>query len=191
MNLGRNSSFLREKYRYGFQNQEKDDEVKGEGNSVNYKYRMHDPRLGRFFAVDPLTKDYPHYSPYSFSGNIVIHNIELEGLENVHYYLQNEQGEWTKVPNWVDVYSDLDENVNCYLYTYPKGGVKKAVYKSIEQGGKDRWEHHGGTAPPELLRAHYDKDKGSTPSSYYNSRTGLKCFFNAQFYKSFLKKRSC
>ena len=40
-------------YRYGFQGQEKDDEIKGEGNSVNYKYRMHDPRIGRFFAVDP------------------------------------------------------------------------------------------------------------------------------------------
>lgn len=40
-------------YSYGFQGQEKDDEVKGEDNSINYKFRMHDPRLGRFFAVDP------------------------------------------------------------------------------------------------------------------------------------------
>ncbi|PKR79466.1 hypothetical protein CW751_14990, partial [Brumimicrobium salinarum] len=68
-------------YRYGFQGQEMDDEIKGEGNSVNYKYRMHDPRVGRFFAVDPLTKKYPHYTPYSFSGNKVIHAVELEGLE--------------------------------------------------------------------------------------------------------------
>jgi RHS repeat-associated protein len=70
-------------YRYGFQGQEKDDEIKGEGNSVNYKYRMHDPRIGRFFAVDPLTKKYPHYTPYSFSGNKVVHAVELEGLEEV------------------------------------------------------------------------------------------------------------
>ncbi|NYA72744.1 hypothetical protein HZF10_17585 [Flavobacterium sp. MAH-1] len=42
---------------------------------------MHDPRVGRFFAVDPLTKEYPHYTPYSFSGNKVISAIELEGLE--------------------------------------------------------------------------------------------------------------
>jgi RHS repeat-associated protein len=68
-------------YRYGFQGQEKDDEIKGEGNSVNYKYRMHDPRIGRFFAVDPLARKYPFYSPYAFSGNQVIHMIELEGLE--------------------------------------------------------------------------------------------------------------
>jgi len=68
-------------YRYGFQGQEKDDEIKGEGNSLNYKFRMHDPRVGRFFAIDPLTANYPHYTPYSFSGNKVIHMIELEGLE--------------------------------------------------------------------------------------------------------------
>lgn len=61
--------------------QEKDDEVKGEGNSINYKYRMHDPRIGRFFAVDPLAPSYPHNSPYAFSENRVIDGVELEGLE--------------------------------------------------------------------------------------------------------------
>jgi len=68
-------------YRYGFQGQEKDDEIKGEGNSLNYTFRMHDPRIGRFFAVDPLFKEYPHYTPYSFSGNKVTNHIEREGLE--------------------------------------------------------------------------------------------------------------
>ena len=68
-------------YRYGFQGQEKDDELKGDGNSVNFEFRMHDPRIGRFFAVDPLTTNYPWNSPYAFSENQVIHLIELEGLE--------------------------------------------------------------------------------------------------------------
>lgn len=68
-------------YRYGFQGQEKDDELKGEENSLNYTFRMHDPRVGRFFATDPLEKSYPYYSPYAFSGNRVIDSGELEGLE--------------------------------------------------------------------------------------------------------------
>jgi RHS repeat-associated protein len=68
-------------YRYGFQGQEKDDEIKGEGNSLNYTFRMHDPRVGRFFAVDPLAAKYPHNSTYAFSENKVIAFIELEGLE--------------------------------------------------------------------------------------------------------------
>ena len=68
-------------YRYGFQGQEEDDEIKGEGNSINYKYRMHDPRIGRFFAVDPLSPKYPELTPYQFSSNRVIDGVELEGLE--------------------------------------------------------------------------------------------------------------
>jgi hypothetical protein len=68
-------------YRYGFQNQEKDDEIKGEGNSVNYMFRMHDSRIGRFFAIDPMADKYPQNSPYTFSENVVINSIELEGLE--------------------------------------------------------------------------------------------------------------
>ncbi len=79
-------------YRYGFQGQEMDDEVKGEGNSVNYKYRMHDPRVGRFFAVDPLAKDYPWNSPYAFSENIVISHVELEGLESSPAFMTGQQG---------------------------------------------------------------------------------------------------
>lgn len=68
-------------YRYGFQDQEKDDEIKGEGNSLNYTFRMHDPRVGRFFAKDPLSHNFPWNSPYAFSENKVIQFIELEGLE--------------------------------------------------------------------------------------------------------------
>ncbi|CAM1362371.1 RHS repeat domain-containing protein [Tenacibaculum xiamenense] len=72
-------------YRYGFQGQEKDDEVKGEGNSINYKFRMHDPRVGRFLSIDPLFAKYAHNSVYAFSENRVIDGIELEGLEVTPY----------------------------------------------------------------------------------------------------------
>jgi RHS repeat-associated protein len=68
-------------YRYGFQKQEKDDEIKGVGNSVNYTFRMHDPRVGRFFSVDPLASKYPWNSTYAFSENSTIAFVELEGLE--------------------------------------------------------------------------------------------------------------
>jgi len=76
-------TFSSPEYRYGFQGQEKDDEIKGNGNSINYKFRMHDPRVGRFFAVDPLIYDFPYNSPYAFSENRVIDAIEFEGLESM------------------------------------------------------------------------------------------------------------
>lgn len=62
-----------------------DNELKGEGNSLNYEFRMHDPRVGRFFARDPLFKEYPYYAPYAFSGNRVIDKVGLEGLEPADY----------------------------------------------------------------------------------------------------------
>jgi RHS repeat-associated protein len=68
-------------YRFGFQGQEGDDEVSGKGNSYAFKYRIHDPRLGRFLSVDPLSKSYPWNSPYAFSENCLISCVELEGLE--------------------------------------------------------------------------------------------------------------
>lgn len=76
-----NSNYFKTHDRYTCQGQEMDKEVKGEGNSVNYKYRMHDPRLGRFFAIDPLAKKYPWNSVYAFSENKVIAWAELEGME--------------------------------------------------------------------------------------------------------------
>jgi len=46
---------------------------------------MHDPRVGRFFAVDPLTAKYPWNSSYAFSENKLIQFVELEGLEGILY----------------------------------------------------------------------------------------------------------
>ena len=84
-------------YRYGFQGQEMDDEIKGEGNSLNYTFRMHDPRVGRFFAVDPLAVDYPWNSPYAFSENRVVDRIELEGAEGEDYRFR----QWQRVQGGV------------------------------------------------------------------------------------------
>ncbi len=59
---------------------------------------MHDPRLGRFFAVEPLAPKYPHNSPYAFSENRLIDGVELEGLEftssNGKFYGAQNQNEY-------------------------------------------------------------------------------------------------
>ena len=68
-------------YRYGFNGQEKDDEVVGNGNMLAFEFREYDSRLARFFAVDPLTKKYPELTPYQFANNTPIWAKELEGLE--------------------------------------------------------------------------------------------------------------
>jgi hypothetical protein len=47
---------------------------------------MHDPRIGRFFVVDPLAAKYPYNSTYAFSENRLIDGVELEGLEYESFY---------------------------------------------------------------------------------------------------------
>jgi len=71
-------------YRFGFQGQEAENELYGEGNASFYKYRISDNRLGRFFSIDPLAPKYPHNSPYAFSENVVVNARELEGLERAY-----------------------------------------------------------------------------------------------------------
>ena len=51
-------------------------------NWDSFKWRNHQPEIGRFFNVDPLSEKYYYNSPYAFSENKVIAHRELEGLES-------------------------------------------------------------------------------------------------------------
>jgi len=75
---GRNSDST---YRYGFNQKENLDDVKGEGKLQDYGMRTYDPRLGKFLSLDPLTKNYPDLTPYQFASNTPIMAIDLDGLE--------------------------------------------------------------------------------------------------------------
>ncbi len=66
-------------HKYDYQNQERQDELGL--NLLQFKYRMHDPEIGRFISIDPLAEDYTHNSTYAFAENKVIKYNELEGLE--------------------------------------------------------------------------------------------------------------
>ena len=86
--------------RYAFNGKEKDDEVKtwtdGQGDvhpivgaQYDYGFRIYDPTIAKFLSVDPLTADFPWYTPYQFAGNKPIANIDMDGLEE--WYYQNGQ----------------------------------------------------------------------------------------------------
>ena len=115
-------------YRYGFQGQEKDNELKeGEGNSLNFEYRMHDPRIGRFFAIDPLAWKYAHNSPYAFSENRVIDKIELEGLETA-------ETEKTNYNTLITLVTEYDVKMKEY-YSKATGGTVNVVEGKKEKSG--------------------------------------------------------
>lgn len=66
-----------------FQDQELIDDL--DLNWVQFKWRNHDPAIGRFFNVDPLAEKYVYNSPYAFSENHVTSHVELEGLEKMKF----------------------------------------------------------------------------------------------------------
>jgi len=70
-----------ENYRFGFNGKEKTNEVYNDNCFQDYGLRSYDVRLGRFISSDPLTKNYPYWTPYQFAGNIPIKFIDLDGGE--------------------------------------------------------------------------------------------------------------
>src|SRR6187551_2939230 len=97
-------------YRYGFNGKENDNEVKSEGNQQDYGMRIYDPRLGKFLSVDPITKDFPWYTPYQFAGNTPIQAIDLDGEEEKHYTLTlntNGSATLTNIPSKTKEYNEV------------------------------------------------------------------------------------
>ena len=70
-------------YRYGFNGKEKDDEIKGAGNSYDFGARMLDPRVGRWFAPDALEKKHPSFSSYNFSFDNPIQFVDPDGKDPI------------------------------------------------------------------------------------------------------------
>jgi RHS repeat-associated protein len=69
-------------YRYAYNGMEKDNEVKGNGNSYTTEFRQYDPRLGRWLSLDPLMMSFPWMSPYVAFDNNPVYYVDPYGLES-------------------------------------------------------------------------------------------------------------
>ncbi len=65
-------------YRFGFQGQEEDSEIAGQGNSYTAEYWQYDARRGQRWNVDPIT--FPWQSSYATFNNNPIYHIDPLGL---------------------------------------------------------------------------------------------------------------
>ena len=66
-------------YRYGYNGKEKDDEVKGSGNSYDFGARIYDSRIAKFLSTDYFIKEYVPYTPYGFALNNPIFLKDADG----------------------------------------------------------------------------------------------------------------
>jgi len=65
-------------YRFGYQGSTKTDEISAVGNNYSTFFRELDPRLGRWWSIDPQIRQSPWESPYmSMGDNPVLRNDQL------------------------------------------------------------------------------------------------------------------
>jgi RHS repeat-associated protein len=121
---GRNlkKSGLNKSFRFGFQGQEGDDEIKGDGNSYDFGARMYDPRLGRFFKLDPKAASFASRSPYIISSNSPI----------IFY---DENGEYSVATHFIMTY-----HAALKLGFSEEFAIKVAHYASVYADHPD-WSH--------------------------------------------------
>jgi RHS repeat-associated protein len=131
-------------YKYGFNGKEKDDELKGEGNSYDFGARIYDPRIGRFLSIDPKSANYVSVSPYHFASNNPIYFIDSKG-ENSEGYIGKDgklyiTATYHAVSEGVDSYSEIEmrqieETVNQFWSQAVGMKVVLADGKEVEVGG--------------------------------------------------------
>jgi RHS repeat-associated protein len=72
-------NFGQPKNKKKFISQELDDDLGL--NWYQFRYRNHDPQIGRFVQIDPLSDKYEYNSTYAYAENKVGRGFDLEGLE--------------------------------------------------------------------------------------------------------------
>jgi hypothetical protein len=92
--------------KWGFQAQQKVDEISGEGNHYTAEYWEMDPRLGRRWNRDPLEDEFPWQAPYTIFDNNPINKIDPTGQS-----AGDPSTHTDKDGNVVAVYNDGDNSV--------------------------------------------------------------------------------
>lgn len=125
-------SFNSGDYRRGFNGMEKDDEIKGEGNSYDFGARMYDPRLGRWLSLDAYFKDYPSTSNYAFVRNSTTKRIDPDG--NTDFYFNGRyigtDGEENGLIGLVKS-KDVKKDIKKGRYKFPKKQLSQGEYNDF------------------------------------------------------------
>lgn len=145
-------------YFYGYQSSERDDEVKGKGNSYTTFFRLLDPRVGRWLSIDPESNSLPWQSPYCSMDNnpIIFYDPLGDKVKNKDRITadqkKNEMNSFTNQLNNIMT----DKNIT--------PGMKRRDFR--EQGGsKSDWKTYKGlkkdlkTATAEFVSADYRANK--------------------------------
>jgi len=123
---------------------EKDDEIKGSGNSYDFGARIYDPRIGRWLKTDPKAATYPSHSPYCYVANSPIVFFDVNGEYII--FVNGEVGQ-------MNAGYGSGEHPDRANYTYWTSTFVRRVKKAFD-------DKHVG---------YYDGDVGTLPSTRYDA----------------------
>ena len=108
--------------------------------------RLYNPALGRFLSVDPISKQFPWYTPYQFAGNKPIWATDLDGMEEklatnkgvvFHPKIKDKDIEYYSYDMGGGNEARTTDKVN-WTYTAESNGFKK-IYNWNSTSGKKEW----------------------------------------------------
>ncbi|MCB9225899.1 MAG: hypothetical protein H6578_01840 [Chitinophagales bacterium] len=128
-------SFTSESYRFGFNTQERSDEIAGSGNHYTAMFWEYNPRVVTRWNTDPIT--YPWQSPYTINNNNPIYYTDPLGLYGTQKKAERKQKKIAK---------KLDDNSRVGdVFNRNEGTDKKADWGFHVYGeGKDKYTRTGG-----------------------------------------------
>jgi RHS repeat-associated protein len=141
----RSETFGSSGYRFGFNGKEQDDEVKGNGNSLDYGARIYDSRLGRWMSIDPLQQEYPNYSPYNYVANNPVFYIDADGKKFINPHKGHLDEAKTKLDkkqviyeNMVSIHEGKLKNKDIRNYKNKSGlSQAKRDYNNVQEKHQD------------------------------------------------------
>lgn len=112
---------------------EKDDEVKGSGNSYDFGARIQDPRLGRWLSVDNAFKKYPDLSPYNFGLNNPVRYQDFDGndVDDKVFVSKRRISPWT-IGKGIIYHNTYNKSYDLFLSTNKGVGITKRFTSGID-----------------------------------------------------------
>jgi len=130
-------------YRWGFNGQEKDDEIAGSGNSYTAEFWQYDSRLGRRWNVDPVVKH--HESPYAVFANNPVWFIDANGADTSFADKQAKIDFDNAHNNVKNRISGLESTISGYDEQLASGNLSRRDERKVERGKRaaqnelDKW----------------------------------------------------
>jgi RHS repeat-associated protein len=115
---------------------EKDDEVKGQGNSYDFGARIMDPRVGRWLSRDAHFDKYPYFSPYIGMGGNPISFSDPDGKDIIDFMTLNSGKSKNAFKvltsssvymSWLSNFADMNNNPESKNLGFTTSGSRKDI----------------------------------------------------------------